>query len=156
MAPERDIHYDWLVLAVGAEANDFGTPGVREHCLFLNTPADADRLRKQLLALTFRASANPDGVQPVRVSIVGGGATGVELAAEMHHTVCELHHYGARLSPADFSLNIIEGAGRILATADQHADRLAVYGIEYALQILRRDSQPADKQTPVDVIIAPQ
>jgi NADH dehydrogenase len=125
LAPARDIGYDWLVLAVGAEANDFGTPGVREHCLFLNTPADAERLRKQLLALTFRASANPAGVQPVRVSIVGGGATGVELAAEMHHTVCELHQYGARLSPADFTLRIIEGAGRILATAPESLSHYA-------------------------------
>jgi ribose transport system substrate-binding protein len=45
--------------------------------------------------------------------------------------------------------------GRVLATADQHADQLAVYGIEYALQILRGASQPQDKQTPVDVITAP-
>ncbi|HEV3485464.1 MAG TPA: substrate-binding domain-containing protein, partial [Vicinamibacterales bacterium] len=45
--------------------------------------------------------------------------------------------------------------GRVLATADQHADQLAVYGIEYALQIMRGESQPQDKQTPVDVITAP-
>jgi ribose transport system substrate-binding protein len=45
--------------------------------------------------------------------------------------------------------------GRIVATADQHADQLAVYGIEYALQILRGASQPQDRQTPVDVITAP-
>jgi ribose transport system substrate-binding protein len=44
--------------------------------------------------------------------------------------------------------------GRILATADQHADRLAVYGIEFALQILRGDARPEDKQTPVDLITA--
>jgi ribose transport system substrate-binding protein len=45
--------------------------------------------------------------------------------------------------------------GRVLATADQHADQLAVFGIEYALQILRGERQPEDKQTPVDVIAAP-
>jgi ribose transport system substrate-binding protein len=44
---------------------------------------------------------------------------------------------------------------RVLATADQHADQLAVFGIEYALQILRGERQPEDKQTPVDVITAP-
>jgi ribose transport system substrate-binding protein len=47
------------------------------------------------------------------------------------------------------------GEGRVLATADQHADRLAVFGIEYALQILRGDSQPQDRQTPVDLITTP-
>jgi ribose transport system substrate-binding protein len=44
--------------------------------------------------------------------------------------------------------------GRVLATADQHADRLAVYGIEYALRILRGEAQPQDLQTPVDLIAA--
>lgn len=44
--------------------------------------------------------------------------------------------------------------GRVLATADQHGDRLAVYGIEAALSILRKESAPADRQTPVDVIAA--
>lgn len=43
--------------------------------------------------------------------------------------------------------------GRVLATADQHADRLAVYGIEYALQILSGES-PQDRQTPVDLVTA--
>jgi ribose transport system substrate-binding protein len=43
---------------------------------------------------------------------------------------------------------------RVLATADQHADRLAVYGIEYALKILRGEAQPRDLQTPVDLITA--
>ena len=44
--------------------------------------------------------------------------------------------------------------GRVLATADQHGDRLAVYGIEAALAILRKAAPPADRQTPVDLITA--
>jgi len=44
--------------------------------------------------------------------------------------------------------------GRLLATADQHADRLAVYGIEYALDMLSRRATPEDKETPVDLISA--
>jgi ribose transport system substrate-binding protein len=44
--------------------------------------------------------------------------------------------------------------GRVLATADQHADRLAVYGIEFALQILRDRKTPGDRSTPVDLITA--
>ncbi len=45
--------------------------------------------------------------------------------------------------------------GTILATADQHADQLAVYGIEYALEMLRTKATPADKETPVELISAP-
>jgi ribose transport system substrate-binding protein len=45
--------------------------------------------------------------------------------------------------------------GQIVATADQHGDRLAVYGIEYALQMLRdRSARPADRETPVDLVTA--
>ncbi len=43
--------------------------------------------------------------------------------------------------------------GELLATADQHADQLAVYGIEYALECLRTGKIPEDKETPVDLII---
>lgn len=42
--------------------------------------------------------------------------------------------------------------GRVLATADQHGDLLAVFGIEAALKVLRDKSTPADQQTPVDVV----
>ncbi len=45
--------------------------------------------------------------------------------------------------------------GHILATADQHADQIAVFGIEYALQLLKEKTSPADKETPVDLITAP-
>jgi ribose transport system substrate-binding protein len=44
--------------------------------------------------------------------------------------------------------------GKILATADQHADQLAVFGIEYALEMLRNKGTPADRETPVDLITA--
>lgn len=42
--------------------------------------------------------------------------------------------------------------GNVLATADQHADQLAVYGIEYALEMIRGSGTPADRETPVDLI----
>jgi len=44
--------------------------------------------------------------------------------------------------------------GRILATADQHADRLAVHGIEYALEMLGTRVAPGDRETPVDLVTA--
>jgi ribose transport system substrate-binding protein len=44
--------------------------------------------------------------------------------------------------------------GAVLATADQHGDRLAVFGIEYALEMLRTKSAPSDRETPVDLITA--
>jgi len=42
--------------------------------------------------------------------------------------------------------------GKVVATADQHADRLAVFGIEYSLEMLKSKAAPADRETPVDLI----
>src|SRR4051794_26058235 len=50
------IRYDYLVLAVGAVTNDFGIPGVREHCLLLDDRAQADRFRSKLLNHCLRVS----------------------------------------------------------------------------------------------------
>ena len=44
--------------------------------------------------------------------------------------------------------------GKVLATIDQHADQLAVFGIEYALEMLAKGGAPADRETPVDLITA--
>jgi ribose transport system substrate-binding protein len=44
--------------------------------------------------------------------------------------------------------------GQVLATVDQHGDQLAVYGIEYALEVLKNKTTPADRETPVDLITA--
>jgi ribose transport system substrate-binding protein len=44
--------------------------------------------------------------------------------------------------------------GKLLATADQHADQLAVFGIEYALEMLKKKSTPSDRETPVDLVTA--
>ncbi|UXY15725.1 FAD-dependent oxidoreductase [Chitiniphilus purpureus] len=113
----RSMPYDTLVIAVGAVANDFGTPGAREHCMFLNNPAEAERLRKRILALTFAASTRVNPGTPLRIAIIGAGPTGVELAAEIHHTICEMHHYGANFSPTQLEITLIEASERILAAA---------------------------------------
>jgi ribose transport system substrate-binding protein len=44
--------------------------------------------------------------------------------------------------------------GKILCTVDQHADQLAVFGIQYALEMLKGQGTPSDKETPVDLITA--
>lgn len=130
LAPERELTYDWLVMAVGAEPNDFGTPGVQQHCLFLNSVADADKLRRRLFSHTFSASyGTPDNAH-FRIGIVGGGATGVELAAEIHHTVCVIHNYGGRLTPKLLKISLIEGAERILSGAPQALSHYATEQLE--------------------------
>lgn len=115
IAPCRTVSYDTLVLCVGSVVNDFGIPGVSEHALRLDSAGDASHLQRRLIATCLRAEFQERG--PVRVVIVGGGATGVELAAELADAVREIAGYGPRLSrlkrPAHIC--IVETGPRLLA-----------------------------------------
>lgn len=113
------IRYDYLVLALGAESNDFGTPGARQHCLFLDTRAQADRFRQKLLDHCLRVSrelsTTPQSDARVEIAIVGAGATGVELAAELHSAAAALRHYGLEVfDESRLAVTLIEAGPRIL------------------------------------------
>ena len=113
------IRYDYLVLAVGSVSNDFGTPGVREHCIFLDERSEADRFRRKLLNQCLRVSravaADPASDATVDIVIVGGGATGVELAAELHMSAASLAMYGLEVFDASRLRTVLVEAGpRIL------------------------------------------
>lgn len=116
LVPERELGYDSLVLAVGSSTNDFGTTGAAEHCLFLDTREQAERFHRQLLSHYLRAHANQDGsTGQISVAIVGAGATGVELAAELHHAAHELAAYGLdRIRPENMRITLIEAGPRVL------------------------------------------
>lgn len=113
------IRYDYLVLAVGSVSNDFGVPGVKQHCLSLESRADADRFRRRLLNQCLRVSrlmsADPSSDARARVAIVGGGATGVELAAELYSAADALGFYGLEVFDRKrLQVTLIEAGPRIL------------------------------------------
>jgi NADH dehydrogenase len=113
------IRYDYLVIAVGSVSNDFGTPGVLQHCLFLEDRDQADRFRLKLLNHCLRVSralaADPEAQAYVDVAIVGGGATGVELAAELYNAASALKHYGLEVfDERRLRVTLIEAGPRIL------------------------------------------
>src|SRR5688572_4402894 len=113
------IRYDYLVLAVGSVSNDFGTKGVAQHCIFLDSRLQADRFRSKLLDHCLRVSrtlqGDPTADVYVRVDIVGGGATGVELAAELYNAASELRHYGLEVfDESRLKVTLIEAGPRIL------------------------------------------
>jgi NADH:ubiquinone reductase (H+-translocating) len=113
------IRYDYLVLCVGAVSNDFDTPGVREHCLFLEDREQADRFRQKLLNHCLRVSrtmsVDPGANAYVNVTIVGGGATGVELAAELFNAASALKHYGLEVfDESRLRVTLVEAGPRIL------------------------------------------
>jgi NADH:ubiquinone reductase (H+-translocating) len=116
--PPRVLGYDTLVIAVGSMANDFGTLGVREHAIALDTVDEAARFNRRMINACLRANAQYEPLQPgqLRVAIIGAGATGVELAAELHKSMRDLASYN--LDHIDFDkyikIVLIEAAPRIL------------------------------------------
>ena len=135
LVPVRDIAYDQLVMALGSTSNDFGTPGVKDHCIFLDNPHQAHRFHNEMLNLFLKFSASADKQKKVNIAIVGGGATGVELSAELHNAVKELHSYGFEgLDSEALNVTLVEAGERILpalpprisAAAHQELTKLGV------------------------------
>jgi len=116
--PERILRYDLLILAIGSITNDFGTEGVAEHCFFLDQREQADAFHQHLVRACYAANAGAEPVRPGRlhIAIAGAGATGVELAAELHHSLRTLVGYGLdRIDVEhDIRIHLIEGSDRIL------------------------------------------
>jgi NADH dehydrogenase len=116
--PRRSVAYDTLVMAVGSETNDYGIPGVAEHCSYLDDTDEAERFHNLFFHNFLQAQYQRDPLQPgqLDVAIIGAGATGVELAAELHYAVRRLVDYGLdQISPdRDVNLVLIEAAEEIL------------------------------------------
>ncbi|MFC4158136.1 NAD(P)/FAD-dependent oxidoreductase [Chitinimonas lacunae] len=117
--PSQRLSYDYLVLAIGSQTNDFGTPGANEYAIHLDSPAAAREFHERLIDACLRAQSLPDedGSRRMTVSIIGAGATGVELAAELHAAAQVLVSFGLeRLDPdKGFKIVLVEGNERILA-----------------------------------------
>ena len=115
---QRRFGYDTLVMSVGSLTNDFGTPGVPEHAIALETAPEAQRFHRRLVNACIRAYAQSGPLRQgqLQVAIIGAGATGVELAAELRNATRTLVSYGMDRIDSDKDINIIliEAAERIL------------------------------------------
>ncbi|KGT95944.1 NADH dehydrogenase [Erwinia typographi] len=115
LVPERELAYDTLVMALGSTSNDFGTPGVKDSCIFLDNPHQARRFHNEMLNLFLKFSSGEGEQGKVSIAIVGGGATGVELSAELHNAVKQLHSYGYKgLDSHTLNVTLVEAGERIL------------------------------------------
>ena len=116
--PERVLPYTILVLAIGSVTNDFGIEGVAEHCLFLDSREQADAFHQHLVRACYSANAQREPVRPgqLHIAIAGAGATGVELAAELHHSLHTLVGFGLDHIDVerDVRIHLVEGSERIL------------------------------------------
>ena len=133
------VRYDYLVIAVGSVTNPYNTPGAAQHSIFLDSVQEADRFRLKLLAHCLRVSRqmveNPAADARVRIAIVGGGATGVELAAELYNAAAGLRHYGLEVfDESRLAITLLEAGPRILPVlpeklADAAREELEMLGV---------------------------
>jgi NADH dehydrogenase len=116
--PRRSFQYDTLVISVGSTTNDFGIKGAAEHSIALDTQEQAEVFHQKLHHAILKAQTQKKAIQPgqLEVVIVGAGATGVELAAELHKATREMTVYGIdRVNPdRDIKISIIEASSRLL------------------------------------------
>jgi len=148
---ERTITYDRLVIAVGSTSNDFGTAGASEHCIYLDSRDKADVFHRKFLNFYIAAhsSSQPSAqsqqpstqtdveqtdveqtdvkqAQQISISIIGGGATGVELAAELHFAAQQYVRLGLKeLDAKNVSISLIEAGPRILPILPEKIARRA-------------------------------
>lgn len=127
IVPERRVKYDILVLAFGSITNDFNIPGVKEHCVFLDDLREAENFQ-QLFLKNLLQLENQTTNQHLDIVIVGAGATGVELAAELRSSVHQAKTYGFdHINPEkDVSIKLIEAANRILPMLPERISKLAL------------------------------
>mgnify|MGYP006197375611 FL=1 len=116
--PRRSFQYDTLIISVGSTTNDFGIKGAAEHSIALDTQEQAEVFHQKLHHAILKAQTQKKAIQPgqLEVVIVGAGATGVELAAELHKATREMTVYGIdRVNPdRDIKISIIEASSRLL------------------------------------------
>lgn len=134
VTPAQEYGYDTLVIAIGSLTNDFGTPGVREHAIALETADEAGRFHRRLVNALIRAHTQAEPLKPgqLQVAIIGAGATGTELAAELHKTTRQLVAFGLdRIEPdKDIKINLVEAAPRILPALPERLSQAAARLLE--------------------------
>ena len=108
------VKYDHLVIAIGSVSNDFNTPGVKEHCYFLDSHKQAERFQRALLNHFTQLHQNTD-IDELKIAIVGAGATGVELSAELYHVTQLLKSYGLNnMTAKKLKIYLVEAGPSIL------------------------------------------
>ena len=132
LVEQRVFRYDVLVLSIGSCANDFGVPGVAEHCHFIDSQAQAEAFNLTLRGRVLRSIVRNE---TLRVAIVGGGATGVELSAELCNFLDLAAGHGDSTLPERLHLTLLESGPRILAAFPEQisasgAEQLKKLGVE--------------------------
>jgi NADH:ubiquinone reductase (H+-translocating) len=132
--PKRMLQFGTLIIAVGSQSNYFGVKGAQDYTISLDGPQQAESFRlkmlKQLATLDLRKKDQVEA--SLDIVIIGAGATGVELAAELREASHVHSRYGfSRIDAAkDVTITILEGAPSILPVLPESVSSAALRLLE--------------------------
>jgi len=141
----RTVDYDVLVMSLGSRANDFGMPGVKAHCHFIDSQQQAENFNAVLRNHVRRCVAQDEAL---RVAVVGAGATGVELSAELSRLLEIASRYGDPSIRGRLNLTLLEGGPRVLpafppqisASSQQQLERIG-FRVMTSTQVTSADAR---------------
>ena len=125
-----DIRYDYLVISTGCVPNFFGIENIKRTALAMSNITDALNIRNRVLRnfeIAVTASSDAERISRLNVVIVGGGASGVEIAGALS----EMRRYvmprdDPRLDMSHMSIYLIEGLGRLLSSMSEQTSAEAL------------------------------
>ncbi len=146
-----DLAYDYLVLATGSQTQFLGVDGAVNHSLPMRTLENAIAIRHRLISNFERATVCQDSdrrIQLLTVAIVGGGATGVELAGSLMELIRgTLFKDYPNINPKEVRVILIQSGTRLLADYPSHLS-------DYTFEQLRRQGVKVHFQTRVSRVMA--
>lgn len=114
------LHYDYLVVALGSDTNYFDIPGLKQHSFSLKTVQDAIKIDCHLDQLFFKLWKSKE-IRDVYITVGGGGATGVEMAGELvNYVKCLTEKYDYPLSRV--TVQLIEGSDKLVGLPKKGTD----------------------------------
>lgn len=142
LAEHGTFAYDYLLLAMGGEANDFGTPGVKENGFTLWSIEAAETLHAQIIDACYQASREHDEAKRralLTFTVIGGGFTGIEMIGELIDWVPILAKQ-FRLDEKEFSLKLVEATPNILAMVTEvEREKATKYLIKKGVELILAD-----------------
>ncbi len=145
----RVLYFDQLVFAVGSEGTTFGVPGVAENALQMKNIREARAIKNQLLQTYEDVEMGAKPKEALRVVVVGGGPTGVEITG----AVSELQRSMLREFPHianEASVTLVEAGPRLLLSFHEKSSAHAKTELEQLGAVVKIDSA-VDRMYPTDV-----
>ncbi len=118
--PTRTLLYDTLILGIGSVSHFFNIPGAEKYSFSLDNATQAEHFRRRFITACHQVQQEKDK-KPLSIAIIGAGATGVELAAELRNAAQVLSGYGFQSvnSVEKMHIHLIEAAPRILSALSE-------------------------------------